>query len=143
MDLALLVLPFLVFEVIMGITIDPTFRKLNKFKSRSIHPNEALESNTGGGPSMSLLTYTYFEILSGCFVSSGPKPHARFWHSFSTDIHRHSQFTPITLHLFPILNARSFHHLLQLVSISPQPIHFWSMHIALKIQAVEEKGGHD
>ncbi|KAH9446942.1 hypothetical protein MJO28_016049 [Puccinia striiformis f. sp. tritici] len=49
MDLALLVLPFLVFEVIMGITIDPTFRKLNKFKSRSIHPNEALESNTGGG----------------------------------------------------------------------------------------------
>ncbi|KAH9441020.1 hypothetical protein MJO28_016001 [Puccinia striiformis f. sp. tritici] len=47
MNLALLVLPSLVFQVIMG--IDPTFRNLNKFKSRSIPPNEALERNTGGG----------------------------------------------------------------------------------------------
>ncbi|KAH9449654.1 hypothetical protein MJO28_010777 [Puccinia striiformis f. sp. tritici] len=47
MNLALSVLPFLVLQVIMS--IDPTSRKPNKFKSRSIPVNEALEGNAGGG----------------------------------------------------------------------------------------------
>ncbi|POW08351.1 hypothetical protein PSTT_07621 [Puccinia striiformis] len=42
------VLPFLVFQAIMG--IDLSSRNLNKFKSRSIHPNEALEWSSGAPP---------------------------------------------------------------------------------------------
>ncbi|POW08353.1 hypothetical protein PSTT_07623 [Puccinia striiformis] len=47
MNLSLsLVLPFLVFQVIMG--IDPTSRTSNKLKSRSIRPSkEVLERNAG------------------------------------------------------------------------------------------------